>query len=287
SLSPQAKGRAGEGCICSQTATPSQPPPALRARGVKPNARTDPSRPKRIGPPEPTRRSSMFWTKRVVIGDGERGLVYRNRRFERVLDAGVYRLFDPLNRIEVRAFDIAVPEYAGHDVDVLVARLGGRLGETFVLADIGADEVGLVSKNGKLEDVLAPGSRRLYWRGLVKVEVERVPLADGLAVRGDVASRLRQLGTLSKLAEVAEVPAESAGLVFVDGKLARTLDAGSHAFWNFRKNVAVDVIDLRVQSLEVSGQELLTRDKVSLRVNLAASIRVTDAVAARTRVAKF
>ena len=32
---------------------------------------------------------------------------------------------------------------------------------------------------------------------------------------------------------------------------------------------------------------MLTRDKVSLRVNLAASIRVTDPVAARTRVAKF
>ena len=125
----------------------------------------------------------MFWTKRVVIGDGERGLVYRNRRFERVLDAGVVRMFDPLNRIDVRSFNIAAPEYAGHDVDALIARLGERLGETFVFADIGADEVGLVSKNGKLEDVLAPGSRRLYWRGLVKVEVERVSLADGLAVR--------------------------------------------------------------------------------------------------------
>jgi len=42
-----------------------------------------------------------------------------------------------------------------------------------------------------------------------------------------------------------------------------------------------------VQSLEVSGQELLTRDKVSLRVNLAASLRVTDPVAARTKVAKY
>ncbi len=31
----------------------------------------------------------MFWTKRVVIGDGERGLVYRNRQFERALGAGV------------------------------------------------------------------------------------------------------------------------------------------------------------------------------------------------------
>ena len=44
---------------------------------------------------------------------------------------------------------------------------------------------------------------------------------------------------------------------------------------------------MRVQSVEVSGQELLTKDKVSLRVNLAASMRVTDPVAARTRVAKY
>ncbi len=37
----------------------------------------------------------------------------------------------------------------------------------------------------------------------------------------------------------------------------------------------------------MSGQELLTRDKVSLRVNLAASLRVSDPVVARTRVAKY
>ena len=92
----------------------------------------------------------MFWTKRVVIGDGERGLVYRNRRFEQLLAPGVYRWFDPLGRIEVRTFNIAAPEYAGHDVDALIARLGEGLGEVFVLADIGVDQVGLVLKNGKL-----------------------------------------------------------------------------------------------------------------------------------------
>lgn len=229
----------------------------------------------------------MFWTKRVVIGDGERGLVYRNRQFERVLEAGVYRWFDPFGRIEVKTFAIASPEYAGHDVDALIARLGARLEKVFVLADLGADEVGLVLKNGKLEDVLAPGTRRLYWRGLVEVQVQRVSLAESLEVRGDVLSRLRQLGTLSRVAVAVDVPAESAGLVFVDGRLVRTLSPGAYAFWNFRKNVAAEVIELRVQSVEVSGQELLTRDKVSLRVNLAASMRVADPVAARTRVAKY
>jgi SPFH domain / Band 7 family len=229
----------------------------------------------------------MFWTKRVVIGDGERGLVYRNRQFAGVLAPGVYRWFDPLKRIEVSVHNIAKPEYAGNDADVLIAALGNRLDETFVLANLGMNEVGLVLKNGKLEDVLAPGSRKLYWKGLVPVEVQAVSLANGLEVEAGAVKRLRQLGVLERLTVSLIVPEETAGLLFIDGKLVRTLAAGAYAFWSFQKNVGVEMIELRVQSLEVSGQELLTRDKVSLRVNLAASIRVTDPVAARTKVAKY
>lgn len=228
----------------------------------------------------------MLFIKRVVVGDGERGLVYRNRQFERVLQPGVHRWFDPRRQYEVVVHDIRNPEYAGRDVDTLIAALGERLDAHFVLADLGTGEVGLVLKNGKLDDVLAPGTRKLYWRGLVSVQVQRVPL-EHLAVSPEVAARLRQLGLLSKVAVTLDVPVESAGLLFVDNTLQQVLGAGSYAFWNFRRNVAVEVIELRVQALDVSGQELLTRDKVSLRVNLSASLRVTDPVAARTRVAKY
>jgi regulator of protease activity HflC (stomatin/prohibitin superfamily) len=229
----------------------------------------------------------MFWTRRVVIGDAERGLVYRNRRFERVLAPGVHRLFAWRDQLDVVVHDIRKPDYDGHDVDALIAAPGAHLDETFVLADIGMDEVGLVSKNGRLEDVLPPGLRKLYWRGLVQVEVEKASLAEGLRVAPGVTRRLRQLGMLGHVAVVLDVPAESAGLVFVDNTLEQVLGAGSYAFWSFQKNVAVETIELRVQSMEVSGQELLTRDKVSLRVNLAASLRVTDPVAARTQVARY
>lgn len=229
----------------------------------------------------------MFWTKRVVIGDGERGLVYRNRQFAGVLAPGVYRWFDPLKRIEVKVHDIARPEYAGSDADVLIAALGSRLEDNFVLANLGMDEVGLVLKNGKLEDVLAPGTRKLYWKGLVPVEVRAVSLVAGPEVDAGVVKRLRQLNVLERITVSLIVPEENAGLLFIDGKLVRTLAPGAYAFWNFQKNVGVELVELRVQSMEVSGQELLTRDKVSLRVNLAASIRVADPVAARTRVAKY
>ena len=69
----------------------------------------------------------MFWTKRIVIGDGERAVLYRDRQFERVLAPGVHRISDPLKRIEVRTYNIAAPEYAGHDVDALIARLKLRV----------------------------------------------------------------------------------------------------------------------------------------------------------------
>ena len=228
----------------------------------------------------------MFWTKRVVIGDGERGLVFRNRQFEKVLLPGVHKFADLFGSLSITVHNIAKPEYAGSDADVLIGRMDDALEAHFLVADIGQDEVGLVSKNGKLEDVLFPASRRLYWKGLVKVDVRAVSLAS-LEVEAAVARRLRQMGVLSKVAVVADVPAEWSGLVFIEGRLDRVLSPGSYAFWNFQKNVVIDLMDLRVQAVEVSGQELLTRDKVSLRVNLAASTRVTDIVAARTRVAKI
>jgi len=47
----------------------------------------------------------------------------------------------------VNVHNIAKAEYAGNDVDALIVALGSRLGGTFVLANIGVDEVGLVLKN--------------------------------------------------------------------------------------------------------------------------------------------
>ncbi|HKY92548.1 MAG TPA: slipin family protein, partial [Nevskiaceae bacterium] len=210
--------------------------------------------------------------------------VYANRRLERVLAPGVAWLF----RRAVRVVDVSREAfYAGAEADRLVERLGAQLGDWFVLADVSVGEIGLVSKDGKLEDVLAPGSRRLYWKEAAPVSIERVSLPADLAVAPSVAGRLRQIGVLEKFAVAVTVPAESAGLVFVDGKLARVLAPGAYAFWNFQKNVTAEVIELRVVNVEVAGQELLTKDKVSLRVNLAASLRVTDPVAVRTKVAKW
>jgi hypothetical protein len=42
----------------------------------------------------------------------------------------------------------------------------------FVRVELAEDQVGLRSDNGVLVEVLPPGTRRLYWKGLVDVQVE-------------------------------------------------------------------------------------------------------------------
>ncbi|MBK1719077.1 slipin family protein [Thiocystis violacea] len=83
-----------------------------------------------------------------------------------------------------------------------------------------------------------------------------------------------------------EVADHQLGLLLLDGRLVRTLEPGVHAFWNFTRAVQVEVTDLRLQELEVQGQEILTRDKVSLRINLGAHYRVADPIKVRAGLPK-
>ena len=51
--------------------------------------------------------------------------------------------------------------------------------------------------------------------------------------------------------------------------------------------MVVEQVDLRLQAMEVQGQEILTKDKVTLRINLAAQYQVTDPVKARSELVNF
>jgi len=54
------------------------------------------------------------------------------------------------------------------------------------------------------------------------------------------------------------------------------LGPGRHAAWTVRRKVQLSVIDTREKQLAVNGQEVMTRDHVSLRLNLVAAWRVAD-----------
>jgi regulator of protease activity HflC (stomatin/prohibitin superfamily) len=160
--------------------------------------------------------------------------------------------------------------------------------------ELNAHQVGLLYKNDRLSGLLAPESRVAYWRGPVKVRVEVLDIAEDYRLPQTLAMQLvhgtfgNELGrTAANLIRFAVVAERHLGLLFVDGALVGTLEPGLHAFWRFNRDIKVEQVDGRVQSMEVQGQEILTKDKVSLRVNLSANYRVTDPVTAVKGLGNF
>ena len=86
---------------------------------------------------------------------------------------------------------------------------------------------------------------------------------------------------------MVEVPDTAVGLLIVDGELREVLKPGLTAYWKYRRVKGMELVDLRLQAMEVAGQEILTRDKVSLRLNLTALWQVTDAVKRASVVATY
>ncbi|MDF3019464.1 MAG: hypothetical protein K0Q92_767 [Steroidobacteraceae bacterium] len=227
----------------------------------------------------------MWMLKRVKVALYERALVYRDRDLERVLAPGKYWLVG--RGLAVQVYDVGKPEADLPRADLLVAEKRGLLEPYVQIVELGDREAGLVYKNERLTGVLAPGTRQLYWRGPVTVRVEVRDLSKEYALDADTARVLtRALGTvgLASIVGVAEVPDTAVGLLIVDGELREVLKPGVTAYWKFQRNLRVELAEMRLQTMEVAGQEILTRDKVSLRLNLTALWQVTDAVKARSVV---
>src|SRR5690606_33339724 len=101
----------------------------------------------------------------------------------------------------------------------------------------------------------------------------------GAGARKGAPGRWRRRGGVS-----VEVPDTATALLIVDGAFEKLLGPGLHAFWKYQGVIKVEQADRRVQAMEVTGQEILARDKVSLRVNLTALWQVEDVVRARSSV---
>jgi regulator of protease activity HflC (stomatin/prohibitin superfamily) len=83
------------------------------------------------------------------------------------------------------------------------------------------------------------------------------------------------------------------GLWYEDGKLTRVLEAGRYEiparrrFFQRLPTVECVLVDIRERDLTIKGQEILTADKVAIRVSILVQYRVTDPRAAVQNVENY
>ena len=221
--------------------------------------------------------------RRIKVREWERAFLFEDRVFQRMLRPGTHWVFDPFGKTRVDVASVREAWVKTPELDV-IARSGALEGEAVVLNLADSDRA-LVWVDGRFEAVLKPGLYAL-WTVFRDVKVER---RDARPVRFEHVELVTILAsaTARDALETVAIDVGRVGLFYKDGRYVETLAPGTHAFWKAVARVKVMDVDLREQVADIAGQEIVTADKVTLRLNAVVTYKVADPVAAATSVEDY
>lgn len=197
------------------------------------------------------------------------GLVFKNGELRSLLQKGVYWI--PFGA-EVKVFNTTQAFYA--PVDWAILEKNEELVAMLEMVEVGDNEIVLEYKNNRFSQVLSKG-RYAYWKGVLNLRFEHYNMSE-LEVPSTLALNTIRQPEVLRFVRIYEVLPHEKAVLYVDGKRERMLNGGIYYMWNNGTSVKFDSVDLRQQPLEVNGQELLTADKASIRINLDATYKVVD-----------
>jgi regulator of protease activity HflC (stomatin/prohibitin superfamily) len=209
---------------------------------------------------------------RFKVRAHERGLLFKDREFQAVLRPGRRWVWDPLRKVRLDVVSVRDVWLDHADLDV-IAR-SGALNHEARIVDLKDHERAVVWVDGRVDAVLKPGLYAL-WTMFHDV---RVQVFDARVLRFDHPDLavIAQARGAAALLEAVMVEAGHAGLFFKDGRHEATLAPGAYAFWKGVGKARIVDVDLREQVVDVAGQEIMTADKVTLRLNAVVTYKVAD-----------
>ncbi len=213
----------------------------------------------------------MYPMKNYRIQSYEVGLHFRDGEFVGLLGEGTHWFLDPLGQVSVEVVSRRAPRLAHEKLDLIVA--SGALKGLALVVDLKDDQRGLVWIDGRFAAILPPGLYA-YWTEPRDVRVEVVDARRSRFEHEDLRAIARS--SVSAMLDICTVNRGCAGVLFLDGRYTETLAPGIYAFWRGEAEAKVVEVDLREASLDVSGQDVMTADKVTLRLNAIVNYRIVD-----------
>jgi regulator of protease activity HflC (stomatin/prohibitin superfamily) len=235
----------------------------------------------------------MWLKKKIIIAETQKGLLFKEQQFIKVLPAGVHTFWDwfDLYQVQIVTLTNTLQEEMSKDLLHLAQLHPEAFAEVMTQWETGEQEVGLVYQKDVLKDIKAPGQRGAYWKTQQDIHVDKLDIVQEFIVPKKLAALLAntqdELLRRAALAAIvaATVPENHLGFLTVDGETVATLTSGTHIWWRFNRNIIVALFDGRLQNMEVNGQEILTKDRVSLRMNLSATWQIKQPEVVKAQLA--
>lgn len=208
--------------------------------------------------------------KQIIVKDDEIGLWYKDGKYEKHIRAGRYIIWQP-HRIRVEVVR-ARGQVESHEL-LEVIQQDATLSKRIEWVRVGDHELAMVFEDKRLCTVLTSGEYG-FWKDLHTYTVERIDLGVPTVETRYLAYSQHPL-LEGKVCSIEVAPYER-GLLYMNNSFEKILEPGVYAYWKGITQVSVKVVDLREKQVEINGQEILTEDKVSLRMNFVCRYRISD-----------
>lgn len=218
--------------------------------------------------------------KKIIISENEKGLLFKNGKFVKLLDAGKYRLFGD-SVVERRPMDELYGELLPSGCSLETLLRNKEIARQTTVVDVGEQEIALHFVDGKFAQALKKG-KYAFWSVERKHEFQIVSIAN-LEVGDSVPGYLMEQMERCLYTKVTVASYQKARLYF-NKHFEKVLEPGTYYFWKNGVEVDVGYVDTRLTQMNITGQEILTQDKVSLRINFVCSYRITDYVKVLTEI---
>lgn len=210
--------------------------------------------------------------KNVRILANQIGLVFKKGKFKTVLQEGNYWFFWGEY---VSVFERGDQFTSAQNLHVLLAE--EAIANELDVLNVADNELLIQFEENRFKTVFTAG-KYAFWKGIRDYTYQRADLSTI-----EISEAIdKQLLTTKLAAWIRSFTVESyeRGLLIVNGKMERILEGGNYQWWRNSTIIQVNKADMRQLQIEVSGQEILTKDKANIRLNFFAQYRITDLVKA-------
>lgn len=218
---------------------------------------------------------------KTIINENQRGLLFKNGKFVKMLSAGKYNLIGSNKKIEILniANEFKVP---GYDLSVFLK--DENLKRELSVVDLKDETLVLHYINGKFCECLSSGIYA-FWSVFNKHDFKEIDIKDP-RVDESVPIFIFEYIPKSYFYKV-EVAQYQKARLYYNNKLVDLLDEGVYYFWNNGTKINIGIVDTRLLQMDISGQEILTLDKVALRINFVCHYKITDYIKIHTEIDDF
>lgn len=210
--------------------------------------------------------------KNVIINENQRGLLFVDGKFRGLLAPGKHIAGSTIfSRREIEVLGIC-DEISPSMTTLRELMRDKNTADKAVLVKVPDGHAALHFIDGCLDKMIDSG-RHAFWKDagehnfkLVDLSVPEIDKSFDKYLDKIPADRYMAFS----------VQNNELGKLFIDNSPVRTLNPGVYRFWVTPKQIRVETADLRVTEQVVSGQELLTADKIGIRVTFVYNTKITD-----------